>query len=76
MVTCWINLSFWETAHQAPPPPPPPPPPTQLNVNNCVSPGAKYWVRGGVGWQFPRNLNWSDLLKSHYKVILILSPKV
>ena len=31
----------------------------KLNVNIWVSLGAKCWVRGGVGGQFPRHLNWS-----------------
>ena len=43
-----INLGIWETAHLPLP---------QLNVNIYVPLGAKFWVRGGVGGQFLRNLN-------------------
>ena len=43
----WINVSFCETG-QLPLP--------LLNVNICFSLGAKCWVQGGVGGQFPRNL--------------------
>ena len=47
-----INLGFWETAHLPLP---------YANINTYFSFRAKCWLRGGVGGQFPRNLNWSDL---------------
>ena len=43
-----INLGLWKLPTYPSP-----------NVNICVSLGAKCWVTGGVGGQFPRNLNWS-----------------
>ena len=46
-----INLGFWETAHIPLP---------QVNINTDFSLRAKCWVRGAVGGQFPRNLNWSS----------------
>ena len=43
-----INLGFQETAHLPLP---------QANINTYFSFRAKCWLRGGVGGQFPRNLN-------------------
>ena len=39
-----------------------PPTPPLANINTYFSPGEKCWLRGGVGGQFPRNLNWSKNL--------------
>ena len=47
----WINLSFWETAHLPLP---------YANINTYFSLRAKWWLRGGVGVHFPRNLKWSN----------------
>ena len=49
---CPINLGFWEAAHLPLP---------KSNINTYFSLSAKCWIRGGVGGQFPRNLNWSVL---------------
>ena len=43
-----INLGFWETAHLPLP---------KANINTYFSFRAKCWLKGGVGGQFPRNLN-------------------
>ena len=43
-----INLGFWEIAHLLFP---------YSNVNTYFSRRAKCWLKGGVGGQFPRNLN-------------------
>ena len=42
------NLGFWETAHI---------PLLLVNTNTYLSLKAKCWVKGGVGGQFPGNLN-------------------
>ena len=48
-----VTFRIWETAHLPLP---------WANINTYFSLGAKWWLRGGVGGQFPRNLNWSSLL--------------
>ena len=45
-----INLGSLETAHLPLP---------YVNINTYFSLRAKCWIRGGVGGQFPRTLNWS-----------------
>ena len=45
-----INIGFWENTHL---------PLLQANINAYFSFRAKCWLKGGVGEQFPRNLNWS-----------------
>ena len=44
-----INLGSWETAHLLLP---------LANINTYFLLRAKWWLRGGVGGWFPRNLNW------------------
>ena len=46
--TTGITLDFWETAHLPLP---------YANIITYFSLRAKCWLRGGVGGQFPRNLN-------------------
>ena len=36
----------------------------EKSINICVSLGVKCWVRGGVGVQCARNLNWSETSKT------------
>ena len=49
--TQWIpNLGFWEAAHL---------PLTNSTLTFASHLGQNVGVRGGVGGQFPRNLNWS-----------------
>ena len=62
LMISWINLDFWETAHL----------PLSFSLRSAnVFPvvasllfggreATKCWLSGGVGWQFPANLNWSD----------------
>ena len=35
--------------------------PIKANINSHFSLRAKWWLRGGVGGQFPWNLNWSEI---------------
>ena len=43
-----ISWGFWVSHHL----------PFPVTINNYFSLRAKLWLRGGVGGQFPRNLNW------------------
>ena len=54
------QFRFWETAHLPLP---------SLDVNICVSLGAKCWVRGGVGGQFRGSGAWTVSYKSLYFVL-------
>ena len=51
LARCFINLGLGETAHL---------PLHRANINTYFSLRAKRWLRGGVGGQFPWNLNWFD----------------
>ena len=71
-----INLGFRETAHLPFP---------QVNINTYFSLRAKCWIRGGIGGQFPRSLNWSAVCRakavpsilSHFKTLSIgLGPGI
>ena len=53
-----VYLGFWETAHLPLP---------QTNINPSLSLRAKWWLRGGVGGQFARNLHWSALVMDRVK---------
>ena len=44
-----VKRDFWETAHLPLP---------KANINTYFSLRAKWWLRGRVGGQFPRNLIW------------------
>ena len=48
-IAVWDQFRCWETAH---------PPLPKANINTYFLLRAKWWLRGGVGGQFPRNLNW------------------
>ena len=68
--------NLWVTAHLPLP---------WLNINTYFSLGAKLWLRGGVGGQLPRNLDWTLLgsnkhetnVKAVFKALLwvLLSQK-
>ena len=44
-----VKRDFWQTAHLPLP---------KANINTYFSLRAKWWLRGRVGGQFPRNLIW------------------
>ena len=51
-----VKRGFWETVHLPLP---------KANINTYFSLGAKWWLRGRVGGQFPGNLNWSTCVPQH-----------
>ena len=62
-----INLGFWETAHLPLP---------SANINTYFSLKAKWWLREGVGEQFPRNQDWSIFLANVYFVYSSLASTI
>ena len=63
-LTSWsqllLTVSSEETVHLPLP---------KANINTYFSLRAKCWLRGGVGGQFPRNLNWSNFFFAPCRVI-------
>ena len=51
-------------------------------LNTYCSLGAKWWLRGGVGGQFPRNLNWSQNLTGDFthmepfNILVLFTPNL
>ena len=48
----------------------------KANINTYFSLREKWWLRGGVGGQFPRNLNWSIFLANVYFVYSSLDSSI